>query len=133
MKRILLAVTLITFSFSPVVAQEAAAAAAPQEQKVDMNLSFLSKTNEISAMISRKRTEDARKVYQDIAKLMQQSISENMKKMETAAEDEKSSIKQVVDQQNKLYGETKMLSVDLVKNHDQFVEKLQAFRATLNQ
>ena len=133
MKRILLAVTLITFSFSPVVAQEAAAAAAPQEQKVDMNLSFLSKTNEISAMISRKRTEDARKVYQDIAKLMQQSISENMKKMETAAEYEKSSIKQVMDQQNKLYGEAKMLSVDLVKNHDQFVEKLQAFRATLNQ
>ena len=133
MKRILLAVTLITFSFSPVVAQEAAATAAPQEQKVDMNLSFLSKTNEISAMISRKRTEDAGKVYRQISELMQQSIGENMKKMETAAEDEKSSIKQVVDQQNKLYGEAKVLSADMVKNHDQFVEKLQAFRATLNQ
>lgn len=133
MKRILLAVTLITFSLSPVVAQEAAATAAPQEQKVDMNLTFLSKTNEISAMISRKRTEDAGKVYRQIAELMQQSIGENMKKMETAAEDEKSSIKQVVDQQNKLYGEAKVLSADMVKNHDQFVEKLQAFRATLNQ
>ena len=133
MKRILLAVTLITFSFSPVVAQEAAATAAPQEQKVDMNLTFLSKTNEISAMIGRKRTEDAGKVYRQIAELMQQSIGENMKKMETAAEDEKSSIKQVVDQQNKLYGEAKVLSADMTKNHDQLMEKLQAFRATLNQ
>lgn len=110
MKRFLLVAFLLTAGFatvtSPVNAQQAA--------QVEPKMLFSSRVSEVDAMLSRTRAEDAQRVFQDLAAMMQQFIAESKNAKAST-----------------LYTETKMLSADMTKNHAELVAKLREFLALM--
>jgi hypothetical protein len=131
MKRIVLAITLVFISILPVLAQDARPVATDVAPSENPRGVFLAKTNEFEALLSKNKAELVREAYQEIAALMQRNIMENMNKLKTANEAEKGRIQQVIDHQNALYGEAKVISSDPKKNGERLVAKLRAFSRTL--
>ena len=109
MKRIFIFALLLTAGFTvahtAVRAQQAAAAS-----QVEPKVLFASRVNEVDAHLSRSRPEEARRAFNELAGMMQTFIAESKNTKAST-----------------LYTETKILSVDMVKNHTDLVAKLRQF------
>ncbi len=110
MKRFLLVALLLTAGFATVTTSVIAQQAAQVEPK----LLFSSRIGEVDAHLSRTRPEEAQRVFQDLAAMMQQFIAESKNTKAST-----------------LYTETKMLSVDMAKNRTELVAKLREFLALM--
>ena len=105
MKRLLFIALLLTAGVTftaPAYAQQAA--------QVEPKTMFASRINEVDAMLSRTRMEDAQRVFHELAGMMQKHIAESKNTKAST-----------------LYTETKMLSVDMTKNRAEIVAKLREF------
>lgn len=109
MKRLLfLALMLtagLTVAHTPLYAQQAAA---PQ---TDSKLLFASRINEVDAYLSRSRAEEAQKIFNDLAGMMQKFIADSKNAKAST-----------------LYTEAKILSADMAKNRADLVAKLREFQ-----
>lgn len=106
MKRLLFIALLLTAGMATVAPLRAQQAAAQVEPK----MLFASHISEVDASLSRARTEDARRIFNEIAGMMQKHIAESKNPKAST-----------------LYAETKMLSVDMEKNRTELVAKLREF------
>jgi hypothetical protein len=105
MKRFLFIALLLTAGLASV-----APARAQQAAQVEPKLMFASRINEVDATLSRARMEDAQRVFQELAAMMQKHIAESKNAKAST-----------------LYAETKMLSADMTKNRAELVAKLREF------
>ena len=112
MKRLLFIALVLTTAvagmapLSRVAAQEAV--------QVESKLLFSSRIGEIDAFISRSRPEEARKVFNELAAMMQKYIGDSKNA-----------------QASTLYTETKILSADMAKNREAMIAKLREFLALM--
>lgn len=135
MKKILLVCSLLAFSSVTVMAQNAPAAANVQSEVPSYTkINFISKASEIDATLSRQRPDMAQKSYSDISAMMIYFIGQNNNKLnnnESAVN--KTTLKQTIDLQNKLYNEIKLLSPDIAKNKEKMADKFKEFAATISE
>ena len=129
MKRLLLAICLLSFSAAPVLAQNRADGMATQQ--VTSKLAFSSKINEFSASMSRKNAIYADKVLKDLDNMMSQAIQETDAKITHEKGNAKVVLEKAKQSQKTLLSEVKKMSPDPTKNQEAITEKLKAFQETL--
>lgn len=107
MKRLLLFAFLLTTGLTAAHTSVRAQQAASQ---VEPKLLFASHVNEVDAYLSRTRTEEAQRAFNELAGMMQKFIAESKNAKAST-----------------LYTEVKILSADMAKNRAELVSKLREF------
>lgn len=110
MKRFLLVALLLTAGLATITPSVNAQQAAQVEPKT----LFASRIGEVDAYLSRTRPEEAQRVFQELAAMMQQFIAESKNTKAST-----------------LYTEAKMFSADMAKNRAELVAKLREFLALM--
>lgn len=131
MKRILLAASLILLSCAGVNAQNKTVATNTKQQVTDFKKEFNDKSNEFKTFLNNKDVDNARKTYFSLAALMQRSIGANNQELTNASDKGRAALTEKITLQSTLYRDMKFMSVDLLKNKDAFLEKLNTFQGTL--
>ena len=129
MKRLLLAICLLSFSAAPVLAQNRADGMATRQ--ATPKTIFSSKANEFSASMSRKNTIVAGQALKDLNRMMSEAIQQTDAKMASENASAKVALQKTKQSQQSLMDEVKKLSPDLTKNQGAIAEKLKAFQETL--
>ena len=92
---------------------------------------FASKTNELSAYISRGSTQLIDKTMNDINKLMSEAVAATNEQIKTADEGTKAELHKTFSLQRKLAADVKSKSANVVKNKAVIIKDLKEFQNTL--
>ncbi len=128
MKRILLFVAMIGLATPTLLAQQGQHT---ELSAADQKRAYASKVLEMEAALSRNHKEACQEVYQKTAALMHQHMGATKNAIEAATDDQKELLTKKLNTQNRIYGEAKVLSADILNKKDEMLAKLREFQETL--